>query len=438
MLRLLHKVTMTWAVKTQLNMDRLSPDSLRELQWKKLRALLDVAYERTPFYRRRFEEMGATPDDIRKPEDYARIPLLTREDVLNHAGEMLVRPGGDLRRGRSGGTTAAPLTFYFDHDGKYYRQALGHRLHAWAGASRLRPAMLLWGEPIGHDAPKDIRPWHRWLKPSFRYRVTSLAEDSLAALARDLIRIRPRLVFGYASILLALARHLAERGTVVPPPRAVVSTAETLYPESRAIIEAGFHAPVYNLYGATETHYFAGECPSRLGLHVVLDHVFLEIQTAGGPVKHGEPGQLIVTDLDNSAMPFLRYRLNDVGAWSDQECSCGRSLPLLSVYGRHTEFVRARDGQVYWGFQLSPALLPRLGDGGLRQCQLRQEVPGHVLVALVKGLQATPTLEDDLRQTMEAVFRGGMVIDFDWVERIPAEPSGKTPFIKSAVPFDAV
>ncbi len=95
-LRILHKAAKPLTVRAQMRLDHLPPERLRELQWGKLQAVLKAAYDRTPFYRRRFKEIGAVPEDIKSAEDLAKLPVLTRDDLLNHAEEMLTCPREEL------------------------------------------------------------------------------------------------------------------------------------------------------------------------------------------------------------------------------------------------------------------------------------------------------------------------------------------------------
>ena len=81
--------------------------------------------------------------------------------------------------------------------------------------------------------------------------------------------------------------------------------------------------------------YIAAECTARTGLHVPMDHVYVEILADGGQARLGEPGYLAVMDLDNLAMPFIRYCTEDIGSWSVSTCTCGRELPMLrALHGR--------------------------------------------------------------------------------------------------------
>src|SRR5271157_2160086 len=91
----------------------LSEEAMRELQWARLKKLIDHAYTRVPFYRRRFDETGIHPSRILTPDDFRKVPILTKQDVNNHLPE-LVAVNYDLvklRLNATGGSTGNPMNF---------------------------------------------------------------------------------------------------------------------------------------------------------------------------------------------------------------------------------------------------------------------------------------------------------------------------------------
>jgi phenylacetate-CoA ligase len=426
-----------WAVRGRLGLERLPPEQLAALQWRKLERLLRAAYNGSPFYQRRFKEIGACPEDFRCLDDLACFPELTREELHAHIEEILISAPERLRVDRSGGSTGQPLTVYFDRGYKYRRLVLRERLYSWAGAAGLYPRCFFWGAAIAPNIQGPVRHWQRWVKSSFRYRLAELTVNDMACMARDLKSIRPAVVTGYASILLALARYMQENGLSNPhPPRMVISTAEPLYQEDRLMIERGLQAPVYNQYGLTETFYFAGECQARQGLHVLMDHVHLEILAGGKPAAPGEHGYLIATDLDNLAMPLIRYRTNDIAAWSVRTCSCGRGLPMLeNVYGRDGDFLFDQDGAVCSGTELKSRLNQCVESEAIHQFQFGQTVKGQVKVLAIPKVVPAPELAEKIRRCLADLFHGRMVVELAWVEGILREPSSKMRLIKSTVPW---
>src|SRR5690606_25431630 len=130
-------------------------------------------------------------------------------------------------------------------------------------------------------------------------------------------------------------------------PRSVIVGAEKLYPFQRKLIEEAFAAPVFETYGSREFMLIAAECDRHEGLHLTSEHLLVEILDEDGrPTPAGEAGNVVITDLYNFGMPFIRYANGDraIAGWS--KCSCGRGLPLLrQVTGRRLDVLHSPDGR---------------------------------------------------------------------------------------------
>jgi len=253
--------------------------------------------------------------DIKTPEDFRAFPVLTRDEILDHGLEMLALPRERLVKVHSGGSTGHPLDIYYRRADRRYRFAIRRRANGWLQAAWLWPSFKLWGVTGTNEIPPELSPLRRLAGLHHRYYYNHLAYRDLERLAADFLAVQPRKVYGFASLLRALAQFFLEEGRQVPhPPRVIVSAAEYLSPEDRALIEQGLGGPVYNRYASEENTVMASECLARQGLHVLADHVYLEILRHEAPARFGEPGYVVVTDLDNWTMPFIRYRNEDIAS----------------------------------------------------------------------------------------------------------------------------
>ena len=155
---------------------------------------------------------------------------------------------------------------------------------------------------------------------------------------------------GYAGAIYEWARLIGNTRDPVPNLSVIIVSAETLHEEWRAVIESCFKVPVYNRYGGRDIHFIAQECPYRKGLHINSETALVEIVKDGRQVPPGEVGEIVVTRLDNFAMPFIRYRSGDLGVMAQSACGCGRSLPLLEkVEGRLQDAIVTADGRIVSG-----------------------------------------------------------------------------------------
>ncbi len=146
-------------------------------------------------------------------------------------------------------------------------------------------------------------------------------------------RFKPDYVYGYTSAIYGFAVICADLGLPLGqlPLKAVICTAEKMYPHHRAALEQAFSCPVVDEYGSSENGVIAFQC--RLGaMHMMSDHLAIEfVDAEGRPVAAGERGRIVITDLSSYAMPLVRYDIGDVGAASEARCACGVTLPTMEI-----------------------------------------------------------------------------------------------------------
>jgi phenylacetate-CoA ligase len=415
------------------------PERLREIQLGRLRVLVEHAYRACPFYRERFDRAGLTPDDIRQLEDLKALPPLERRDIQEQRDRMVARgwPADDLIANQSGGSTGAPVSFFLNRDRLCARHAATVRHNRWAGLDVGHKVALLWSNQA--DAPPT--GWKARLRGALLHRqlwlnAANLSDEKMAAFHRAVWRFRPRALLAYASCAALFARYLRTRGLEPYRPHAVITSAEVLTPENRALVEETFGCPVFNRYGSRELSVIASECPERNGMHVMAEGLYVEVVRGGEHAKPGEPGAIVVTDLLNFAMPLIRYRIGDVGVWADQPCPCGRGLPRLAgVSGRVSDFVVGSDGRVVSGIWILHTLLAHRVSLG--QMQIRQQRPGQVHYRIRPGaaFDATKDLAYVVRESRRHLGEE-TVVEWEFVDELRSEPSGKFLFCHSAVTPD--
>jgi phenylacetate-CoA ligase len=415
--------------------------AIAELQWNRLQAILEHAYATIPFHRNRFRQAGITPADIREPRDLLRIPPVSKQDIQQNR-EAMVSETVDRSRlitDRSGGSTGAPVVFYYDLDRLASRQAATIRQNEWAGWRVGDKVALLWA------APRDIPPTGGW-KRSLRRRLlertmildaSSLTEAKMAAFTDLLRTYRPRILLGYANTMTLYARYARERRIRDLRPAAIVCSAEVLRESDRTLIQETFDCPVFNRYGSRELAVIASECEARQGLHINAENLYVELVRNGGHAAPGETGEVIVTDLVNRVMPLIRYRIMDVAMPLAGTCSCGRGLPRIEMQeGRVTDFIVTPEGTAISGVALATYVVPNIP--GLRKAQILQEEIGRVTLRAVVDEGLGAAVADTFRGKVRGFVGDRMEIAVDIVADIPVEESGKFRFIVSSLPPETI
>ena len=172
--------------------------------------------------------------------------------------------------------------------------------------------------------------WKNRISGVRRLNAFLLNDERCETFLRILTDFRPELIYGYATALATFAAYLDRTGKTLPaPPKVIRSTAEVLLPAHRALVQRAFGAKVLNYYGGRDLGPVAGECLEQSGLHVFTDLCWVEVLRADGtPCASGETGEVVITKLQEHAIPFLRYRTGDRAQWMAGSCACGRHLPL--------------------------------------------------------------------------------------------------------------
>jgi phenylacetate-CoA ligase len=406
----------------------LPPESLRARQQERLRAIVRYAAEHSPYYQRLFREHHLTAERF-DPEAFGALPLLTKAAIRASTADILSREFTPQQLGqhKTGGSTGVALTTYFDRNWLETRTADAMRSDQWAGYYHGMKVAALWGNPpVAKTFKERLR---RRLIDRFVYLDTiDLNESSIGAFIAAWRREQPEVLFGHSHSLYMLARTLLEQGISDLRPRGIVSSSMMLLEHERRVIEQAFACKVTDRYGCEEVGLIACECERHAGLHLNVEHLYIEfLRPDGSAAASGEEGFIVITDLLNRGMPFIRYRIEDVGVQSERRCPCGRGLPLMErLTGRVADFLKRRDGSLVAGVSLVERTLTAIP--GIEQLQIVQPALDRLLINVVRAADFTASTEEALRQEFRAVFGAEVALDFAYVARIAQERSGKYRF----------
>ncbi|MEJ2560082.1 MAG: hypothetical protein P8186_28470 [Anaerolineae bacterium] len=414
----------------------LSRDELLKLQHDKLHRLLAYAYEHVPYYHRLFDQVGFRPSDVLTDlSSLQRIPVLTKAIIRRNFDDL--RTDETQRRAQmstltTGGSTGEPLVFMQDSNFRDYVTADIHRHLGWAGWQLGEVHAYIWGANFELTSAQTLRTkLMNWALNRFVTNAYVLSGESMSEFAAEVRRHHPRILFGYPSSLYRFAEFVGERNFDDIKFDAIFSSAEVLYPAQRQFIEEVFEGKMFNRYGTRELGGIGCECEAHTNLHASIENVYVEIFQDGMPAKAGEVGNIIVTNLNNYGMPFIRYRVGDVGAWSrDDHCPCGRALPLMDlVQGRRIDMFETKDGRAVWGGFASPLF----GMKGVAQFQLVQKSLDHVVARIVKEGELDPVRLEEIERTVHIALGDDVRVEFEYPDEITVADSGKYRYVISEV-----
>jgi phenylacetate-CoA ligase len=407
------------------------PDRIRALQLNKLQNLVRMAFSETAYG----GLVGMDPAWIpARLEDLRRLPLVDKPTLSAHREELVNRgvPGGPIRY-TTGGSSGEPLIFYFDKRRQAYDKAARMRTHQWFGILPGDHEAYIWGSPVELSKQDRLKNLRDWMTNEMLLSAFDLSEESVGRFVQRLQRFRPACIFGYPSSISLLCQMAARAGHRMDdlPVRAVFCTAEVLYDHQKAIITEAFGGvPVVNGYGSREGGFIAHECPAGR-MHITSENVIVEFIKDGAPVAPGEDGEVVITHLDNYAMPFIRYKTGDVGQASTETCPCGRGLEVMKVVkGRSTDFIVTPDGRWVHGLALVYVVreIP-----GVRQYQIIQDDVDAIRVLLVLDNGFPTDGEKTIRDGIIKRLGSKVQVAIEKVPQIHQDRSGKYRYVISEV-----
>lgn len=388
----------------------------RVYQEQKLKRLLWHAYQHVPYYRRILPESKVIRNGKVDLQNFDGIPLLTK-DIIRAEGDALCSDDFKKRkpyRNSSGGSTGEPVTLIQDRryddfriatkiffKKKFGRQDVGCReLRLW-GSER----DILEGQ---ESIAVRLRNWLYNRKDLNTFR---MSESDLRSFIATWNSFRPTWVESYVQSIHALARFAEAEQLDVAEPQGILTSAGTLYPDVRETIETVFSCPVFNRYGSREVGDIA--CGKDF-LQIAFWQNHVEILENLSPVPEGEPGDVVVTTLNNFSMPLIRFHIGDVAIQ-------GREFLLQSVRGREVSLFKTEDGTLVDGEYFTHLFFHKKW---VKQFQVVQTDYDRITINLVADTPDNPemlVIEKDIREVMGSSCR------IEWIlkEHIAPSPSGK-------------
>lgn len=343
------------------HIETIHPDELKKLQLERLKAQLKYVYERSPFYRRKFDEANVKPDDLKTLEDLKKFSFTTKLDLRQyaypHGGEIRCLPVSEAPYFHcTSGTTGKPTIMYYTrNDQEKWTNIMARALYGTGvrkgdimlnnygyglftgglgfhyGAVRIGATVIPWG--VGRtealiEALRDFRCTVITGTPSYNYYIGELVRKMGIDPVKDLCL------------------------------RLCIPGAETWTEEMRRRIEEWLGLKAHGggarmMYGLTEMFGpgMATECEYEQGMHVWMDYYYPEVidPDTGEPLEPGEQGELVLTNLVAEFMPLIRYRTRDIIRLIYDPCECGRvAFPRMpGLLGRVDDAFSYKGTKIY-------------------------------------------------------------------------------------------
>ncbi|MBB6091645.1 phenylacetate-CoA ligase [Povalibacter uvarum] len=403
----------------------LPADKIAAIQLERLQALLPTVRRDSPAYGRRLAD---SPRTIASLDDLHRIPTLSKQDLRSEKAELQSTNLPALCVSKTtGGSTGEPVTLLKTRYAMAWELAATWRGYSWAGIDIGDSQARFWGVAIDSKSRAKAQlidfVCHRK-----RFSAFGFSRDSFPEYERRLKEFSPDWFYGYVSMVAEFARWYIESGRESPvQPRAVVTTSEVLSPDDRAAIATAFRTRVFNEYGCGELGTIAHECAEGR-LHTSDENMIVEILDGERPCKPGEKGEMVITELNNTAMPLIRYRTGDFAAFAEEPCPCGRQLKVIDkLYGRAYDFILSPSGRKFHAeFLMYIFEEAQRHEIGIAQFQVRQtKIDTLEVLAVPSPGGFTPEAERSLVNRIRSLLGEDMTVNVTRVQRIERERSGK-------------
>lgn len=330
--------------------ETMPEEELKAMQLKLLQELVERTYRDSGFYRKRMDEMGVKPEDIKTLDDIRKLPFMKKTDLRdNYPDGLFVKPYDELVRVHvSSGTTGKPTVVgYTQKDLDMWAESLdrgmtsfgmtnkdmlqnSHGYGLFTGGIGIHEAATKLGATV---LPTSTGNTNRQIELMCDLPVTTIA--------------------GTPSYLFHIADTCDQKGIDIRKDtklRKAIAGGEPWSESMREKLQNRTGIKIFNCYGASE---FYGpmflECEEQAGFHIWADITLIEILDENDqPVKDGERGAIVVTMLQKEAFPLIRYRIGDISSLEWTKCKCGRTHPRLQrLSGRTDDMLVVRGINVF-------------------------------------------------------------------------------------------
>lgn len=409
----------------------LTAEELHQIQKERLGRLLQMAIRSCPYYTSLIRNRGIKiTDDVFAT--LSQFPILDKRIIRNHMEDGILNPDrATYFVDHTSGSSGERGEFHFDRDAYASSIAIQSLWWEWGGY-RFGDRVLQTGITPDRGFIKSIKDMMLRVQYVNAFQIDDkIMEQNL----RPLRGSTDRYFCGYGSSLFSYAQFARSRSINDIRFKGVISWGDKMFPHYRRLIEEQFATEVFDCYGASEGLMIAAEC-NHHNYHIMTPHVVVELLNSNGDcAKPGELGEIIVTRLDNSRMPLIRYRIGDLAVLADSQstCPCGRHLPMFEkIVGRDTDIIYTPGGK-----QLIVHFFTGIFEfrHEIQQFQVVQHSIDDIEVRYIPSSSFNQSTLSDIHSEIKMKSKEDFPIRFSLAEKIESAPSGKPQIVLSNMKF---
>jgi phenylacetate-CoA ligase len=403
------------------NSQWFSKQKMELFQLDKLKKLIYHCYKNVPYYKNIMLVNGINPQMISSLKDIDHFPILTKEIIKEHYNQFIptnIKKIKGVKISQTGGTTGNILYTRNDTNTRSSVWAAYKRFEDWMGITKIDQSLILMGgHVIGKNYYEIIKQnVYNYLTNRITFNPYDTSEENIKSIVNVLKNKNISLIRSYSQFLYFLANRLKKEKFNFNI-KAITTTAEPLLPKQRKLFTEIFNAKIFDQYGCGEIGGVAFECEHHRGLHITEEHVIVEIN---------KKNELIITDLDNYSLPFIRYFNGDQAIISKNLCSCGRKSKLIKrIMGRTCDYIIGINGEfLHWAYFWHLFFDSNISEKrNIRKFQILQISNTELKIRLI----SEPLNKDEKQMIINNIQSriGKMIINFSFEINIENTASGK-------------
>lgn len=402
----------------------LSSDEIRKYQNLHFKKIIDIAFNRVPYYKEKYSRFGIEKRDIQSLEDINKLPILTKEDILNDFNNFInpLIPKSNLVIMHTSGSTGKALSFYRTKDSIKQQWALNWRFRERFGIKIDDISCNFTGKlivPINQTSPPFWR--YNAAMKQFLVNMQHIKERNTTYFVDFLNSHNITYFSGYPSIIYQFANILINKNKkIINKPRIIFTGAEKLYDYQKELIEDVFDCSVTELYGTTEGVGNASKC-EKGNFHEDFEFGYFELNNESILSNDESSCEILVTGFSNFAFPLIRFKIGDSAIWSNKKCACGRkSRVIKSIVGRNEDYVLTPEGTKIQRFDYLFK-----NQFNIKECQIVQENHGEIIYRIVKRANYTNKDTNKLISSTKKWISPTIKIKFEYPSFIKRTKTGK-------------
>jgi len=404
------------------------PERLAALQRQQFIMLLNYAKSNTRYYSELLGDFETFSENNLTEDILSSIPYTYKKDIQLRQTDFVVNQHdprfGETFDFETSGSVGTPLTVKWNQYASSYTLAKTFRYHQWHGSDPQKKYSTLRVLPFAQDGTVSETRGHNWypLIPGGE----SVSESIILPVSKQVAWLQkenPSYLFTYPTNAGAIIDYVEKNKLSLPALERIDLYGETVNDELAGRCQDILDCTIADKYSSRELGESATLCPETGLYHVQSETNYLEVRKADGTLaKEGEVGQLIISNLHNTAMPIIRYAIEDYAEVGPQ-CSCGRGLPTLKkILGRNRNMLKMRNGDLLWP-SFNSYRLHKIAP--IHQVQLIQTSLDHVDVNIVPIKELTDIEKNAICEDIWDKFPRSLKLNINLVTEIPRSKSGK-------------